>query len=105
MRGDESPRNLVKFKELMCLEVTCQQPAGSPTSILAGADGKPANYWIPAYQRGYRWSPLQVTQLLDDLWEFIQAGAGNSDGGRRRFGSGAQGEARFNGTLNQATLS
>jgi Protein of unknown function DUF262/Protein of unknown function (DUF1524) len=35
--------------------------------------GKPANYWIPAYQRGYRWTQLMVTQLLDDLWEFIQA--------------------------------
>jgi hypothetical protein len=49
------------------------------TSLLAGADGKPANYWIPAYQRGYRWSVLQVTQLLDDVWEFIQT----SEGGNR----------------------
>jgi hypothetical protein len=49
------------------------------TSLLAGADGKPANYWIPAYQRGYRWSALQVTQLLDDVWEFIQT----SEGGNR----------------------
>jgi hypothetical protein len=48
------------------------------TSLLAGADGKPANYWIPAYQRGYRWSPLQVTQLLDDVWEFIQASEGGN---------------------------
>jgi uncharacterized protein with ParB-like and HNH nuclease domain len=48
-------------------------------SLLTGADGKPANYWIPAYQRGYRWSPLQVTQLLDDVWEFIQV----SEGGNR----------------------
>ena len=27
-------------------------------------------FFIPAYQRGYRWSPLQVTQLLDDIREF-----------------------------------
>lgn len=27
-------------------------------------------YFIPAYQRGYRWSPTQVTQLLEDLREF-----------------------------------
>jgi len=26
---------------------------------------------IPAYQRGYRWDEKQVTELLDDLWEFI----------------------------------
>ena len=37
-------------------------------------------FWIPAYQRGYRWKPLQVTQLLDDVWEFIQ----NSEGGKRQ---------------------
>src|SRR5262245_15422767 len=40
--------------------------------LLTDDTGEPANYWIPAYQRGYRWSPLMVTQLLDDLWEFIQ---------------------------------
>lgn len=27
-------------------------------------------FWIPAYQRGYRWTSLQVTDLLDDIWEF-----------------------------------
>lgn len=36
-------------------------------------------FWIPAYQRGYRWKPLQVTQLLDDIWEFIQS----SEGGKK----------------------
>lgn len=27
-------------------------------------------FYIPAYQRGYRWNTTQVTQLLDDIWEF-----------------------------------
>ncbi|WP_291996998.1 DUF262 domain-containing protein [Candidatus Accumulibacter sp. ACC012] len=27
-------------------------------------------FFIPAYQRGYRWSPLQVEQLLEDVREF-----------------------------------
>jgi hypothetical protein len=27
-------------------------------------------FFIPAYQRGYRWTRRQVTELLDDLWEF-----------------------------------
>jgi hypothetical protein len=49
------------------------------SALLEDPSGKPANYWIPAYQRGFRWSPLQVTQLLDDVWEFIQA----SEGGNR----------------------
>ncbi len=42
------------------------------STLLTDAAGQPARYWIPAYQRGYRWTPLQVTQLLDDIWEFIQ---------------------------------
>lgn len=42
------------------------------SALLAGSDGSPANYWIRAYQRGYRWAPLQVTQLLNDVWDFIQ---------------------------------
>lgn len=29
-------------------------------------------FFIPDYQRGYRWSPLQVTQLLDDIREFTR---------------------------------
>lgn len=49
------------------------------SALLADVDGQPARYWIPAYQRGYRWTPLQVTQLLDDIWEFAQ----NTEGGPR----------------------
>lgn len=29
-------------------------------------------YYIPNYQRGYRWGEEQVTKLLDDIWEFSQ---------------------------------
>jgi len=29
-------------------------------------------FYIPDYQRGFRWSPLQVRQLLDDIREFTQ---------------------------------
>ena len=28
------------------------------------------NFFIPAYQRGYRWTPQQVNDLLNDIWEF-----------------------------------
>lgn len=45
----------------------CLKPVGS---LLKDDNGQPAEYWIPAYQRGYRWSPLQVKQLLDDIWEW-----------------------------------
>lgn len=30
------------------------------------------SFFIPAYQRGYRWTTRQVTELLDDLLEFYQ---------------------------------
>jgi hypothetical protein len=39
--------------------------------IASPAQGiKQFSYWIPSYQRGYRWTPKQVSQLLDDLLEF-----------------------------------
>ena len=28
------------------------------------------NYYIPNYQRGYRWGKDEVTKLLDDIWDF-----------------------------------
>lgn len=28
------------------------------------------NFYIPSYQRGYRWTDKQVTALLNDIWEF-----------------------------------
>jgi hypothetical protein len=31
------------------------------------------NFYIPAYQRGYRWKEEQVKALLDDIWEFSQS--------------------------------
>lgn len=30
------------------------------------------NFFIPDYQRGYRWKPQQVEDLLNDIWEFSQ---------------------------------
>ena len=35
-------------------------------------NNEPQRFFIAAYQRGYRWSPLQVSQLLDDIWEFTK---------------------------------
>jgi len=29
------------------------------------------DFYIPSYQRGYRWTEQQVTDLLNDVWEFI----------------------------------
>lgn len=28
------------------------------------------NFFVPAYQRGYRWTETEVVALLDDIWEF-----------------------------------
>lgn len=31
------------------------------------------NFFIPSYQRGYRWTELQVKDLLNDVWDFIES--------------------------------
>ena len=28
------------------------------------------NFFVPSYQRGYRWTDKQVTALLDDIWDY-----------------------------------
>ncbi len=33
---------------------------------------KPYDFIIPHYQRGYRWGPQEVNELLDDLWSFCK---------------------------------
>lgn len=38
-------------------------------------------FFIPAYQRGYRWTREQVTALLDDILEFVQRAAEDTDAG------------------------
>ena len=41
---------------------------------------KPVQFFIPSYQRGFRWTEVQVTQLLEDVWEFIECSE-NADKG------------------------
>ncbi|WP_336763297.1 DUF262 domain-containing protein [Asaia sp. VD9] len=48
--------------------------------LLYDDEGKPARYFIPAYQRGYRWTENQVEQLLNDIWEFVQESDDNNRG-------------------------
>ena len=31
---------------------------------------KPYNFIIKPYQRGYRWEPIHITHLIEDLWTF-----------------------------------
>jgi len=40
--------------------------------LLTDEQSHPTRFWIPAYQRGYRWTPQQVTQLLEDIREFTR---------------------------------
>jgi hypothetical protein len=40
--------------------------------LRVNASDEPFRYFIPAYQRGYRWKPTQVTQLLDDIRDFTK---------------------------------
>ena len=32
------------------------------------------HFFIPDYQRGYRWEEKQVYQLLEDLWKYFKEG-------------------------------
>lgn len=39
-----------------------------------------ASFFIPSYQRGYRWDKQQVLNLLDDIYDFmVNAGTGSSE--------------------------
>ncbi|CUV64994.1 conserved hypothetical protein [Sulfurovum sp. enrichment culture clone C5] len=38
--------------------------------LLYNEEGKPESFFIPSYQRGYRWTTQQVKELLEDIWEF-----------------------------------
>jgi hypothetical protein len=44
----------------------------SVNELRVGDDGASLRFFIPDYQRGFRWSSLQVRQLLDDIREFTQ---------------------------------
>ena len=35
-------------------------------------EDSPYKFYIPSYQRGYRWTITQVTDLLEDIFEFSQ---------------------------------
>lgn len=39
--------------------------------LTKGYQGKEVAFWIPAYQRGYRWKTDDVTKLLQDLEDFL----------------------------------
>ena len=38
------------------------------------------HFFIPEYQRGYRWEKQQVYQLLSDLWKYFKEGTKNPNG-------------------------
>src|SRR5208283_819676 len=52
------------MSESLCLKTVYE--------LRVDASDDPFRYYIPAYQRGYRWTPTQVTQLLDDIREFTK---------------------------------
>jgi uncharacterized protein with ParB-like and HNH nuclease domain len=36
--------------------------------LLYNEEGKPESFFIPSYQRGYRWTKQQVVELLEDIF-------------------------------------
>lgn len=43
------------------------------------------SFFIPSYQRGYRWTETQVTQLLDDIWSFAKNPPPHEQGTEKPF--------------------
>ena len=39
--------------------------------LLCNEERKAESFFIPSYQRGYRWTERQVIDLLNDVWDFI----------------------------------
>lgn len=37
------------------------------------------SFFVPSYQRGYRWDTTQVTQLIEDVWEFADKNKSNDE--------------------------
>lgn len=42
-------------------------------------------FCIPSYQRGYRWTEKQVTDLLEDIWEFVSNPPKQAEGKPKPF--------------------
>jgi hypothetical protein len=57
-------QNTIDMSESLCLKTIYD--------LRVDASDDPLRYYNPAYQRGYRWTPTQVTQLLDDMREFTK---------------------------------
>jgi hypothetical protein len=45
-------------------------------NLLGDSSAGPPDFWIPKYQRGYRWRKIDVTRLLNDLTEFLDEDTG-----------------------------
>lgn len=46
-------------------------PLKSVRKLCVSQNSSGQHYFIPDYQRGYRWEKREVTQLLSDLYEFM----------------------------------
>lgn len=49
---------------------------GNQIDLKSIQDLRGMKFFIPDYQRGYRWTKQQVGDLLDDIWEFMNNGNG-----------------------------
>ena len=56
-------------KNYLCQPTPQEHLATCSTEELNGL-----RFWVPSYQRGYRWTSLQVNQLLSDIAEFEAVG-------------------------------
>lgn len=45
--------------------------------LIAIPDLMERNFFIPDYQRGYRWEEIHIFQLLSDIWDFTNKNSGD----------------------------
>jgi hypothetical protein len=52
-------------------KIMAPQSCGSYQPLMPPVGGLSGHFWVPAYQRGYRWGEHEVKDLLQDLHEYI----------------------------------
>ena len=59
----DSKRNLIKKKRYIIM-------AENKIELKSVSELLGMKFFIPSYQRGYRWTEQQVKDLLNDIWDF-----------------------------------
>ena len=65
-----------EIQDTPSLQKTCRKTETNEMSIHQLIEDQETNkktFLVPSYQRGYRWQRVNVSDLLNDLYEFIHS--------------------------------